>query len=604
MARLGYLAALLAFFALPCSAGTYYICAATGSPCNASDSNAGTSKTATWLHAPGMPNCSGTCASHTPSPGDNFIFRGGDSWHFGNSSASPYTGGEWLMSNWNGTDASCIYEGTQTGCIYAGVDVTWYSGASWVRPVLTSDNPICSSSSCSAGTYPNVSSCAYQVGSNNNMMQGGIAWILDNFEITGFCTSRNPASGGPSQDIIVGYGGSGTSGSGMFYETNLYIHGWSDTATAGESNNTVACTILGGGGNGLQTITYLVIDGSDSDPQACSWGTFPSFYHFKDSIVRYMTQGVGAWCHDIHDVIFEHSINPHWPTHANVLECNNDAYGNAVNQPQNTPNVFYNLIFRHDAPGMAGNPDFWTCPPGGVAEYYFNLLLYDLAGEGQSIAGPAGYGSNCSNAGGQFIFNSTYVDVTQPCSLNSGNNGTNGQYLTVLNEHLIGASTGTALYDAFISPGCTGYNTSTNIGMTDSTATSQGYTTGSGGTSGGSNTCANDSTTPCAPTASGNGTVGAGANHQAYCTTLASFTGEQAIGTDAANACKYGTTDGCTYNTSTHSMSCPAQTAVARPSSGAWDSGAYEFSPSSLPFSLGNGGIFAELFAPQWAILP
>src|SRR4029077_14620960 len=62
---------------------TYYIAA------NGSDSNNGTSKTTPWLHAPGMANCTGTCASTTPQPGDSFIFRGGDIWHMQNSTATP-----------------------------------------------------------------------------------------------------------------------------------------------------------------------------------------------------------------------------------------------------------------------------------------------------------------------------------------------------------------------------------------------------------------------------------------------------------------------------------------------------------------------------------
>jgi len=60
---------------------------------NGSDANSGTSESSPWLHAPGMPNCTANCAAHTPVAGEGFIFRGGDTWHFGNSSASPYTGG-------------------------------------------------------------------------------------------------------------------------------------------------------------------------------------------------------------------------------------------------------------------------------------------------------------------------------------------------------------------------------------------------------------------------------------------------------------------------------------------------------------------------------
>src|SRR5580693_2586060 len=128
-------------------AGTFYIAA------NGSDSNSGTSKSAPWQHAPGMPKCVATCAAHTPAPGDSFIFRGGDTWHFGNSGASPYTGGTWDLYSWWGTAATCQYEGTTSGCLYYGVDQTWFSGASWTRPILTGDNPTSTSL---------VSSCAYQ----------------------------------------------------------------------------------------------------------------------------------------------------------------------------------------------------------------------------------------------------------------------------------------------------------------------------------------------------------------------------------------------------------------------------------------------------------
>src|SRR5208282_1157790 len=110
----------------------YYVAA------NGSDSNNGTSESTPWLHAPGMANCSGNCAAVTPGPGAGFVFRGGDTWHFG-SSAAPATGGTWTWQ-WSGSSGSPIY---------IGVDPAWYAGGSWARPVLTGDNPVCNSSSCS-----------------------------------------------------------------------------------------------------------------------------------------------------------------------------------------------------------------------------------------------------------------------------------------------------------------------------------------------------------------------------------------------------------------------------------------------------------------------
>lgn len=534
------------------------------------DTNSGTSESSPWLHAPGMPNCSNNCATVQATMngnitgGQGFIFRGGDTWHEGNSSASPYTGGTWNIGFGWGTDANCIYEGTQTGCIYYGVDTVtpWYNTSvcsSWCRPLITGDNPTSTTA---------VSSCAYQTGTSNNLVVGGVAVILDNFELTGLCeNTTNPTS---TTNEYLAYFGSGIAGSGTFFMTNLYMHGWTGTSNIfNVPANTGVGVLIGGGNNGLQTLDHVVIDGSDSAPQIFEWATFPSFYHFRDSIVRYASNGVGQWCHDIHDNIFEYIVPLVGGGHTNILECNYDNGGGAVNQPSGTPNVFYNNIIRHSS----SNVDLWFCPTQ-IPEYWFNNLMYDTQGEGWSYAGPPTY--SCSNTGGQFMFNNTLVDGnsggwTQPCSIGSYVTQ-GGQYLTVYNEHLI--NTG---FDSVGSSGnsCTGVNSTTNVSMSDATATSQGYMTGNAGTYL-SNTCANESTTPCSPTATTSSTVGAGSNLTAYCTTLAGYGSEYAIGTEAANACNYGTTDGCSYNTATHTMNCPAQPAVARSTS--WDSGAYQYS--------------------------
>ncbi len=539
---------------LPVTGANCYFIAANGS-----DTNSGTSESSPWMHAPGMPQCSGTCVGVTPSPGQGFIFRGGDTWHFGNSGAVPYTGGTWNMNNWWGTQTSCTYEGATSGCIYWGVDQSWYTGSSWKRPILTGDNPTSTSL---------VASCASQVSGGNDFIHAGVAQYIDNFEMTGLCTKdATDDSGG----AYISYGGTGIAGQGMLIEANLYFHGW--TATTGSAaNNSLSCVVLGGGYNGLQSLVSIVVDGSDSLASACAWGTFPSFYHMKDSIIRYTTQGVGQWCHDIHDNIFEHFYNPYVTTHGNILECNNDSTGDAPNQPANTPNVFYNNIIRHDDPGFGagGQVHLWFCPET-VPEYWFNNLMYDVANENYwDIAGPPIYG--CTNSGGQFMFNNTLVDGNQPCNL--GPNSTGGKYLTVYNELLINSP-----YDSS-GTGCTGGPASTtNALMSDATAVSQGFFVSSGGSLGGY-TCANEATTPCAATLPTDIGVGAGANHQNYCTQLASYTSEYAISTEAANACRYGTTDGCAYVVSTHSMNCPAQVPIARPTAAAWDAGAYQFPTS------------------------
>jgi len=544
---------------------------------NGADTNRGTDESHPWLHAPGMPNCAGSCAAlNAGNGGVGLIFRGGDTWHFGNSGASPYTGGTWDLYGWfsnayNTNISNCVYEGVQTGCIYVGVDTTWYSGNSWSRPILTEDNPTSTSF---------AANCTYQLANSGtfgtkNMVNMPAYLIFDNFEMTGKCASDSSISSGSSNTYLSGWATSGNYSAAIAFATNVYIHGWTATNTAGTGSESHPITVMGGGGGAKQVFDHIVIDGSDSDPEVAAWGTFPFFTHMRDSMVRYINQGVGQGCHDIHDNVFEHFYYTELDGHINAFECNADASGS-------TPNVFYNNIFRHFDPSFGNGELIWFCP-NSTPEYWFNNLIYDTvsSSEGQSwnVVGPPIY-SGCTNTGGQYMFNNTLVDQTSiPCYLPSNNN-TYGQYLTTLNNHLINTPwDGSGSQSGHCSGGP---GSPTNVSMSDSTATTQGYTTGSSGTVA-SNTCANDSTTPCSPPAASNSTVGAGTNEQTYCTTLASYSGETAIGTDAANACKYGTTDGCSYATSSHTMVCPAQTAVVRPPSGAWDSGAYEYNSQDPP---------------------
>ena len=547
------------------------------------DTNTGNDETHSWLHAPGMPNCSSNCNSFSPgSGGVGIIFRGGDTWHFGTSTA-PATGGTWDIFNLfiytytHDISSTCTFEGTQTGCLYFGVDLTWFTGGSWTRPIMTGDN---------STSTTLVASCAHQIAGtpspldNNNMVSMASGSILDNFEFTGLCSSDSTVTSG-TQDTIIAYVGTSTGNGADAFLTNAYIHGWTATTTAGTGGNNQPCTLIGGGSNGTQTFDHIVVDGQDSSPGSCAWGTFPGFNHFRDSIVRYTNQGVGQACHDIHDNIFEHMYNHNAGagSHTNVLECNDDAN-------PSTANVFYNNVLRHDDPGLVGSGQvhFWFCPES-APEYWFNNLVYDVTpegGNGWAYAGPPTYG--CTNTGGQFMFNNTFVDFEIPCVPSTNSNG--GKYLTVLNNQLIN----TPFYDSTGGANsCTGYNSATNIVQTNAQATTQGYTTGSSGTVGNGNNCANDSTTPCTPTVSSNSTVLAGANHQSYCTALAAFSSEPAIGTDAANACKYETTDGCSYDIGTHAMVCPAQTAIARPLSTAWDSGSYQFQGATISGNTSNG---------------
>lgn len=549
---------------------------------NGSDTNSGTDEAHPWQHAPGMPNCASACLTEQNTlggspgnanisrPGIGFIFRGGDTWHFGNSGASPYTGGIYYI--WWGSNSNCAYEGTQTGCFYIGVDTSWYSGGSWARPIFTGDNPTSTSlqSSCTYG----IANPSNWGGFTNVMMvlandlMGGE--YLDSIEFTGLCSNDTAGHGNNNGDDLYIVNSSVQPPALNNFIVNVYLHGATVTVaeTTAPANTQPNCGMIGGGS--WSNIDRVVMDLSDTAAITdgngiCVGMAFTNFYNVRDSIFRYIDDITAGNCHDIHDNIFEYYNAPLPRTHGNMLECNADA-------SPSTANVFYNNIMRHLFPSWSsgGEVGLWFCP-NTTPEYWFNNIQYDMVASNGimwSVVGPPTYGG-CSNSGTQKFFNNTILDSRVDCA--GTNNNTNGQYMTMANNHMIGSG-------FFQGNTCT---LTSNITMSDATATSQGYTTGSSGNAGTGNNCANDSTTPCSPTSATNSTVGAGTNYVSYCTTLAGYSSEYAIGTDAANACQYGTTDGCAYNTSTHTMVCPAQTAVAR--SGAWDAGAYEYNSQNPP---------------------
>jgi hypothetical protein len=541
-------------------AGTYYIAA------NGSDTNNGTSTSTPWLHAPGMPKCTGSCAAHTPAAGDQFIFRGGDTWHFGNSSATPYAGGTWSWA-WSGTSADCDVTdsgGAQTSCIYVGVDKTWYSGASWTRPVLTGDNPTSTSA---------VTSCAYgPVGAQDVFFTTTAVFvILDNFEFTGMCQSvaYSTSNGyGYGRDKYVVEGANSSQITQNLYRNN-YFHGWthlpfSCSEPSGEPVGMCYSISAFQAPGDMSTLEANVIDGWDSDPRgggAIQGG--PAFYVF-DNVFANQSQIEMGGCHDWHDNRwFNYYPTGDGISHGNQHECNTDAPGedyNGHSQTGVTTNVFYNNVLGHNAPGnaTAGDVKLWFCVTT-IPEYWFGNILYDQGTANFWDIDTHDY--NCSTAGKQYMFNNT-VDAPGPGAINCVSS------LTAVGNQLIvdGGS-------AFASGSCT---TSGNTSMTHATAASQGYMATGTGTSGNDSntTCAND-LTPCAPTLASNSTVGAGANGQSYCTTLLGSSDPLIV--MAGNACKNATTDACSYNASSHAMMCPAQAANARPLSAAWDAGAYQW---------------------------
>jgi hypothetical protein len=106
---------VLCFFCLPVWAT--HTCSVCYVSAGGSDSNSGATKLLSWAHLPGSPLATGNAASQVPVAGDSYIFKGGDTWTNANF---PIT---W---SWSGGAGNVIT---------IGVDKTWYTGGSWVRPV-------------------------------------------------------------------------------------------------------------------------------------------------------------------------------------------------------------------------------------------------------------------------------------------------------------------------------------------------------------------------------------------------------------------------------------------------------------------------------------
>jgi hypothetical protein len=491
---------------------THYVAA------SGSDSNNGTSKTMPWLHAPGMPSCSSNCRSYTPVPGDQIVFRGGDIWHFGNSSLSPYTGGTWSWT-WSGSDGSFIY---------VGVDPSWYSGTSWTRPILNGDNP--------TSTSP-VASCRYVPASGDQVLLVGRYFVFDNFELVGMCWD-----GSVRNQNYIHYEGAVPGYQNPMTISSNYLHGWTHTSKGGQSG--------GSGFSGYNqhygvTLQYNVIDGSDSDDLSLQWcGQGSDTYILAGNVIRHVGGTcVSNTCHIVHDNLFEHMNNATDGTHTDILFC----YGEANQRAgDGTPNLWYNNTFRYIGTdhGVATSAIMLNMPTTGQTDYIFNNVLHDNQPNGGNYWN-AGEGAT----GNLVLFNNTGELGTAGCLIcNSRTFGT----ITSVNNHWITAG---GLRSIFGTP--SKVTEKNAVYMTPRTASRQGYKP------------AND----YAPTAARSSTVGAGTNDtDRYCSTLQSA----GASVDAISACKYGTTDACSYNPETHSVSCPAITAIPRGST--WDVGAYQFS--------------------------
>ena len=264
---------------------------------------------------------------------------------------------------------------------------------------------------------------------------------------------------------------------------------------------------------------------------AALYGTVPFIYN---NYLGHLSNGyIGGPDVAIHDNVFEdietspNDVNDHENGLKSYTDCNVLIYNNVF---KNFPYYGMELVSLY--------------PGAGCTDHVFNNVSWN-----QTV----GNGFQCQeqSTGTCTWFNNTEAcgaagTLTNTCGRSSGT-----ETAHFINDHFI--TSASSWIDG------SAYTTTTDVIQNESTATGQGYTA--------------SQTYVYSPTSATNATVGSGTNeYNVLCTAVA------ALNAAAGVACSNDTTYAVTYNTSNHTTSYPARTPIARPLSGAWDVGAYQFS--------------------------
>lgn len=312
---------------------TYYISKTSGS-----DSNTSTqaqSKSAPWAHLPGMRTCTSSCASYSPVAGDRFILKGGDTW----VSAD-------LNVNWS-------WSGSSGSPIYIGVDKTWFTGASWVRPIFD-----CQASMCASNN-------------GNQILQFGSYVTIDNIELKGL--KQNGSSISPivlfADHTIV---------------ENCYFHGWS--RAAGQSNNGNSFAIVfntsSGENLGVGNVAHdNVIDGSDTTEDMMNG--IEAVETVYNNVIRYVVSGLLVDFTYVYNNLVEYESTSFAGDHCNGIFIFASFNG--------ATNIYaYNNIVRNS--NCPGGEVFWIATVSPNVSYIYNNVVYG-AGRGIDVGAHPADGS-------------------------------------------------------------------------------------------------------------------------------------------------------------------------------------------------------------------
>jgi hypothetical protein len=369
-----------------------------------------------------------------------------------------------------------------------------------------------------------VSSCAHDESTLAFVSLNAANVIFDNFEFLGGCWHSTQNGNGL---CCLNYIAKGAPPNPVnIIIENTYMHGWSHVTfscgNGGASGNCDGAQGISGDShsNGGQGNVVQNAVIDGSDSDPTSFSAVLwDCYDIHNTVIRYNSNGLV--CNNMHTF------------HDNLIEYISESSdgqthsnGFEFNSEWAGTNTVYNNLIRHITAAVSG----WVNP--SQTDYHFNNVVYDTIGQGWDVD-PTGGGTN------MYFYNNTIV---------GGGVGASASWEGVLNNNI------------FIKGGVTGSpkSNSNAINWTTTQAGNAGFTAANNYAPTSSNCNGNS---PCP--------VGAGANLTSACTTVSAL-------------CK-DTTDACRYNISDHTVTCPARTTVARPSSGAWDIAAYQYNAPRQP---------------------
>lgn len=426
-------------------------------------------------------------------------------------------GDSWLATDLN-VDWSPYSGGTSGNPVYIGVDTTWFNsgvctGATFCRPIWN-----CGGTACSQTT--NGGAFFVDSGSEQHV-------FLDDIEMTGLFMSNSA-----TPDYIIHFGSNETA-------SRIYAHGWSHVASVNSNSSSFYSTSTCCGGGTGNVLRDSIADGTDTtqDMMVCMGGVYEAY----NNVCKLTTDGLTGGGTNLHD----NWIGP-LVLCAAVGGCHQNAI--QLQAPIGSTALIYNNVITQVPSGGMGQLWIMQASPSATAYVFNNVEFNTAVGNNVNVCQLAG------TCGPIWIFNNTFQ-----CGNNSTTGdcmgGTSGATQTVhwINNHCI---TSTVCVSASWSGLTVSYGTSDPFQQTVATASSQGYTSGS--------------TYAFQPTNRTGGTVGAGVNEQALCTTIAG------INAAAGAACQSDTTYAGSYNATSHTISFPARTVVARPATAAFDIGAFQ----------------------------